>query len=229
MYTVSDLYKRLAAHSEHTREVKAVIAGVEYDQDRIKECSTYCDMLSDLVVGGCMSRELDLIIEPAGDIPRAAKISVFFRVMVGDEKSEWVPGGVFYVDTRANDEFTGWLMLHGVDGLMKTEAIWLDPSIDAGEWPMNQRAAANNIAARIGAVVDSRSAISPDYSVDYPNDFTMREILEEIAAANGGNWIMTGDGELLLAPLGGLPLETSFLVDSQSGGAILMGEVRLIV
>ena len=229
MYTVSDLYKRLADHPEHNREIKAVIAGVEYSQDQIKECSTYCDMLSDFVVGSCMSRELDLTIEPAGDIPRAAKISVFFRVILGGEKSEWVPGGVFYVDTRTNDEFTGWLMLHGVDGLLKTDAMWLDPSIDAGEWPMKQRAAANNIAARIGAVVDSRSAISPDYSVDYPNDFTMREILEEIAAANGGNWIMTGDGELLLAPLGGLPLETSFLVDSQSGGAILMGEVRLIV
>lgn len=39
------------------------------------------------------------------------------------------------------------------------------------------------------------------YKMEYPNDYTMREILGYIAAAHGGFWTMAGDGKLRLAQL----------------------------
>lgn len=229
MKPVSALYKKLLADREHTREVNASVAGVEYGPDKIKACSTYCDVLSDFEVGGCKAQELDLTFEATGTIPRAAMVSVFYRLVRGSESSEWVPGGVFYVDTRSFDEYSGWLTVHGVDGMMRTEAVWWDASEDAGEWPMKQTAAAADIAQCMGVQLDSRSVIDQALTIDFPNDMTMREALSEIAAANGGSWFMSGDGNLLLTPLGGLPPETRFLVDDEDGGAILFGSVRILV
>ena len=67
------------------------------------------------------------------------------------------------------------------------------------------------------------------YTVEYPNDYTMREALGFIAAAHGGNFIITDAGRLLLHTTAALPAETNFLVESETGGAILLGEVRLLV
>lgn len=229
MQTVSALYKRLLAEPEHVRETKVNIAGVDYGQDNIYACSTSGDLLLDATAGNCFSREIDLIVMPIGTIPRMAAITPYTRLVLGDEQSEWIPRGMYYVDTRYVNEVTGLMTLHGFDAMLKAEAVWWDPSVDAGEWPMSQEAAVVDIARQMGVSIDPRTAIDPALTIDYPNELTMREILAEIAAAHGGNWIMTDDGELLLMPLGSAPSETHFLVDGMDGGAILFGDVRIIV
>lgn len=229
MQKVSALYRKLLADPEHVRETKATVAGVEYGQNQIYACSVSGGVLPDMAIGNCHSRELDLTIEGGGPVPRMAVIALFVRLSHGEEVSEWVPSGVFYVDTRALDEASGLLSLHGFDAMLKAEAVWWDPSEDAGEWPMSQKRAAADIARRMGVSLDSRTCIQPDYMVEYPNDLTMREVLSHIAMAHGGNWRVTGAGELLLAPVGALPEETRLLVDREDGGAILFGEVRILV
>lgn len=228
MRTRSEQYRRLLAEPEHVKETRAVIAGTEYGQDRIFSCDISCTLFPDAVVGSCVSHELDLTVEPRGEIPRMARIEVFGRLTAGGEVSEWMPLGVFFVDTREFDEASGLLDLHGFDAMLKAEARWWDPSEDAGEWPMPQREAAARIAARMGTAVDPRSAIDPGLTAEYPNDLTMREVLGYIAAGNGGNWIMSGDGRLLLSPLGGIPAETRGLV-TENGEMIVFGEVRVVV
>lgn len=230
MRPVSDLYKRLLTNPEHRRETKVSIAGVEYQgPDKIYACSTAGGLFQDATVGSCISRSLTLTIRPAGTIPRMAQISLFYRLTLGSEASEWIPRGIFYIDTRTVDEVSGLLTIKGYDAMRKAEAVWWDPSEDAGEWPMLQTDALADIAAIMGVEVDPRTDINPVYKVEYPNDSTMREVLGHIAASHAGNWIMTGDGKLLLAPLFGMPIESSLLVDSMDGKAILMGDVRLIV
>lgn len=229
MRSVSERYQKLWMDPEHVRETKVTIAGRVYGEDRIYDCCTDGGILSDLGIGNCYARELDLTVEPEGDIPRMAEVAVSVRLVCGSESSEWVPCGVFYVDTRSVDEGNGLLSIHGFDAMLKAEARWLDPSEDTGEWPMPQTAAAADIARRMGVSLDPRTRIEPSYRVEYPNDLTMREVLGHIAAAHGGNWLMTGEGKLLLAPVGAMPEETRFLVDGADGGAILFGEVRIIV
>lgn len=227
MQPVSELYLRLLANPEHLREIKVNLAGAEYGKNEISSCSTTGGVVPDLTVGGCISRDLGLVIESAAKPPRAAKILLFSRLTMGDESSEWIPAGVYYVDTRSYDEVSGRLTLKGYDAMRRAEEIWWDPSEDMGEWPMLQTEAVADIVKLMEVQLDPRSRIGPALMAEYPNDLTMREALGHIAAANGGNWSMTGDGKLLLTPLGGLPPETSLLVDGGDGRAILFGEVRI--
>lgn len=229
MQPTSALYKRLLADSEHIRELKVVIAGMEYDQDNIFACSTYGGIVPNLAVGYGISRILNLTILPDGELPRRASISLFSRLVLGEQISEWIPSGVYNVDTRDFNDVSGLLSIEGFDAMRGAEAVWWDPSKDAGEWPMPQTEAAKDIAQCMGVELDPRNRINPALMVEYPNDLTMREVLAEIAAANMGNWSIGGDGRLLLTPLGGLPPETNFLVDDEDGGAILFGDVRIIV
>lgn len=229
MRQTSVLYKKLFANHEHIRESMVKVAGVEHGQDSIFSCSVSGDLIPEAALGKCISREIDLTVEPMSSIPKMSSIETFFRLRVGGESSEWIPSGVYYIDTRDYDEGSGLLTLHGFDAMLKAEEIWWNPSNDAGDWPMPQAEAAKDIARCMGVELDPRSRINTALMVEYPNDLTMREVLGYIAISNAGNWSMSGDGKLLLTPLGGLPPETYLLVDDADGGAILMGDVRIIV
>lgn len=112
--------------------------------------------------------------------------------------------------------------------MLKTEQTYLI-SEDVGEWPRGMKALVADIASRIDVEVDSRTVINESYVVEYPNDYTMREILCHIAAAHAGNWIITADGKLLLVPLfTAMPPETYYLIED-SGSAIVFGEDRILV
>ncbi len=231
MKTTTALYKALLSTPGVVLETQVKIGSTVYGTDRIVSCELSGGIFSDgeIGIGGCVEGQIDISLrEQSANIPRMAQIVPEVRLASPDGRvTEWEPAGVYFVDTRAED-YEGEITLSGFDAMLKSEAVWWDPSQDAGEWPMKQTAAVADIARRMGVAVDSRTAIDPTLMVDYPNDATMREILEEIAVANCGNWCMTGEGKLFLAPLG-LPPETSLLVDGADGGAILMGEVRLIV
>lgn len=229
MRTVSELYKRLLSDPEHTKETMVSIAGVDYAGDEVIESSSSRDLLSDYDVGMCCARELDLTIESYVNIPRAAQINVSVRLVCGEEKSEWVPAGVFYVDTRSDNDASGLITLHGFDALRLAQDVWLDPSYGTVDWPMSQKAAAQDIAGRLGTTIDPRTKFQDGFQVEYPNDLTMWEVLCHIATSHCGNWFVTDEGKLLLVPLFGFPPETSFLVDDESGGVILFGDVKIIV
>ena len=117
-------------------------------------------------------------------------------------------------------------VVSGIAATEKGHAVVVEG--DKCEWPRTQQAVVNAICARMGVELDSRTVINSTYMVDYPNDYTMREILGYIAAAHGGCWIITPTGKLRLVTLGVLPAETNYLVD-EYGNAITMGGVRILV
>jgi hypothetical protein len=101
----------------------------------------------------------------------------------------------------------------------------------AGEnWPRNSIFVVNHISNAMGIRTDTRTHLNDEISIPYPNDWTCREILGYIAAANCGNWIVTDAGELRLLPLWSIPAagETSYLID-EHGDAITLGGVRILV
>lgn len=227
MQTTSALYRRILADGEHKKEVKAVIAGEVYGQDDLLSCAISRGLFSELSVGQCISGELDLILRPKGAIPRMARIDLFVRLALGDEHSEWLPKGVYFVDTRSTDEAGGQMTLHGYDAMLKAEVVWTPTQTLV--FPMTMPDAVGEIAGLIGVALDSRTALNPGYTIDYPaNDYTLREVLGYIAAAHGGNWTMTDKGELLLVPLLSMPPETHYLVD-EGGDALVFGGVRILV
>lgn len=234
MHSVSDLYLSLLADKNHRVETKLSIAGVEYSQADIVKDSlrVYGGLYSTFGIGNCCARQIEFEIMPKGEIARQAEIKVFARLASGEQVSEWIPKGVFYFATRKTDRKTGVLSVHGYDSMLKAEQTWLDSSYDAETWPMPVWTAVNDIAARMGVAVDSRTQLNAAFPVQYPvdsdGDMTMREALGRIAVANAGNWIITDDGKLLLVGLNSIPKETNHLV-TETGSAITFGGVRILV
>ena len=232
MQTTSDLYKSLLQNPDHEKEIKMVIAGVEYGMDNIVSCSTSGGLFSEPGIGNCASRQIDLEVFPVGTIPRQAKIQAFVRLVYGEQASEWIPKGVFFISTRKRNKLTGTLTITGYDAMLKAEQTWLTSDYDTETWPMTQTDAVADIAGRIGVAVDSRTVLSEEYPVEYPvgenGDLTMREVLSGIAVSNAGNWIITDAGKLRLVGYGDIPKETNLLV-TEHGDAILFGGVRIIV
>ena len=245
MHVTSDLYKTILQTPGHEKEHRAFIAGVE--QKILKKAETKYSNLnmpplvkgslfvgSKPSVGGCVSRQIDIMIKPKGTIPRMAEIKLETRLVLKDfvtgeitSTSEWLPKGTFYIDTRQTDKVSGALIIHGYDAMLKAEQMLLTETTE-DDWPKPMDEVVEEIAKRMGVTVDSRTVISHTMMVGYPLEYTMREVLGYIAAAHCGNWIITDAGELRLITLNCIPPETSYLVD-EDGYAITFGGVRIIV
>lgn len=227
MQTVSALYTQIMS-GEHYAERKINIAGTDYGEDTIVSLTTTGGLFADgtLSVGSAVSREINLSLwNISTTIPKMAKLIPYYRISNGTQTSEWIQKGVYYIDTRSID--SGLLTIHGYDDMLKAEQIWTpDQSL---EFPMPMTQAANIIADIMGVEIDARTVLNSAYTVDYPaNDYTLRDVLRYIAAAHGGNWIMSDAGELWLVGLNTLPPETNYLCD-EDGDWITFGGDRILV
>ena len=161
----------------------------------------------------------------ADDIPKGAEIKRYVRLVNGNQVSEWLPKGVFYASRRVEDD--GYWSVSAMDNMRKAEIVWEpDQSL---VFPLSMSDAVTEFARIMGVELDERNEISDGYTIDYPaNDYTIRNELEFIAAAHGGNFIMTDTGHLRLVPLLSMPEETNHLV-TERGAAILIGGVAISV
>lgn len=241
MYTVSQTWIDLMALPNHYFETRVNINGVYYTKTSIIEMSVQASMFAGNQpgCGGCISAELDLkMLAPSATIPRMAKIKPYVRVTNGTTYSEWIPQGVFWIDTREttnNDDGIPVLTIHAYDSMLKTEADY--PST-ATNFPKSDINVVKEIAKTIGLQtslntttgIDPRTVtlMSKAYQIGLPVGYSMREVLGNIGAMYGGNWIMNYDGKLLLIPVGGIPVETNYLVTG-IGEPITFGGDRILV
>ena len=150
-------------------------------------------------IGSCVSREIEVKFV-LGDavIPRMAKIQPEIRLVNDNgDVSEWIPKGTFWLDTRELDKETGIMTIRGYDAMLKGEATYIASGV-VGDWPKTMTSVASEIAGLMGLTMDSRNNLDSTYMMQLPTDYSMREILGYIAAANAGNWIITDDGKLRL-------------------------------
>ena len=203
---------------DHKTEFKAVINEITYTYSQIKSAQITKSMMDKLTLGQATSAMLDMVFRPQGTIPTAAKIECYVRLAnyepttaITDEASniiktddgyvlasaysvitDWIPFGTFYIDTRETAA-NGLMTITAYDRMLAAEQSF--PST-AGSMTMS--AATAYIAAAIGVDVDSRNQIAP-YSIDSPVGlYTMREVLSGIAAASGGNFVITENNKLRL-------------------------------
>lgn len=222
--TTSDLWKQLWRTKGTTKEYQFYINDTLYGTESEVEHSVEQTLFDELSIGNAISATLTLKVV-AGEVPRSATIKRSIRLRNGDTVSEWLPKGTFYTNRRSRDgdvwEITAY------DGMCKAEQTYL-PDVVTGDWPYSMKSAAEDIAERMGVSIDSRTELNAAYMLEYPTDRTMRQVLGEIAAAHGGNWVMTDNNELYLLPLLSMPEETHYLV-TEHGDAITFGGVRILV
>ena len=258
MQETSSLYKRLLADPGHWKEYTLVIgdSGVLVDEfsnritfggtailvastgadsgfreSSIISMSTQKSIFSESnpTVGNCIAGQITVeMMKPKGEIPRRARLAPYVRLTNGIEHSEWIPKGVFFIDHR---EYSGdeneRMVINGYDHIILTEADF--PS-STDEWPRMDIDVVRDIASAIGTSVDARTAkiMNKGYKIDYPAEYSMREVLENIAAMYAGSFVMSDVGELLLVTMFGIPKETDYLIDS-AGFTITFGGERILV
>ncbi len=145
--------------------------------------------------------------------------------------SDWIPQGVFYIDTRERTDFevtTSVLSIHGYDAMLMAEALY--PEDDPAGYPKTDVDVVDLIAETMGLEVDDRTydIMTEAYEINLPATYTMREVLGNIASMYAGNFCISFEGRLRLVGLTDIGIETSFLIDQQ-GEAIVFGEDRIIV
>lgn len=222
--TTSALWHDLLHKPGTEREFKFVINDVEYGKDAEVSHSVESQLFEEFGIGNACCATLKLAVI-ADNIPRAATIKRYLRLVNGTQATAWIPKGVFFTNKRSRDD--DYWEVEAYDAMRKADVVW-EPS-NSLTFPMSMPTAVNLFCQMMGVKLDKRTALNSAYTIDYPaNDYTVRNELCFIAAAHGGNWIITDEGKLLLIPLLSMPTETNYLI-TESGNAITFGGVRILV
>lgn len=257
MQETSELYKSII-EGNHWFETKVVIGDefylideeanyitfggvcIYYDSDSggfgenmLKEVKTYQHVFTDdkPTIGCCVSGEIDVtMVKPTAYIARMSSIKPFVRACNDTQQSEWIPKGVFYIDTREESETTNEITFHGYDAMLKAEADFPTNNGDIGTWPVADYNVVAYIATLMGIEVDERTyeVMQRGYMIEYPAGYSQREVLSFIAAMYAGNFIMTDEGKLRLVRINEIGIETHFLVDD-NGYSITFGGDSILV
>lgn len=144
--------------------------------------------------------------------------------------SEWLPQGVFFIDTRditQNQDGLDVLSLHGYDAMLKAEQEYPSSAVAGDDY---DTAYVRAIASKMGVSVDSRTwdVMGTGTIIPFPLGYSMREILGYIAAAYVGCFIVTDKGKLRLVSLIELPAETNLLI-TDNGDVITFGGDAILV
>lgn len=204
-------------------EYQVSVAGVMYGMGDIQSVNITHPLFDKLSVGNATSAELTMSFWPSVEPPRMAEIIPYERE-AGTE--EWYQLGVFYIDTRTRKRDL--LSVVAYDAMLRAEDLW--PTSAYGPFPMRMTDAVEKARTEMELELDLRTNINPAYTIPQINlNDSMRNVLCYIAAANGGNWIITNEGKLLLVPLfGSMPEETHYLITNE-GEPIVIGGVRILV
>ena len=201
---------------------KVLIDNEEYIDADIRSANIERPLFDQLSIGNACEATLKIVFRKKTVIPTTAKMIPYALV-----NNQWEQLGVFYLDERSIKP-TGIMTVVAYDSMLKADKVWVpDQSL---EFPMPMDDAVDIIAELMVITVDPRTNVSHAYTIDYPaNDYTLRDVLKFIAVANGGNWTITRNDQLLLVPLvGSMPPETHYLIE-ENGFAITFGGDRILV
>ena len=221
MQTISQTWKTLWASGNAHMETVAVIAGTTYTEISNPVISRAV-MQNTLSVGNAVSASCVFSVRTSNSIPRSAEVQIKIRLTDGVTTSEWLTQGTFYISRRSVDPVTGVITLECYDALLKTNADmpallpWTTQAGDvvttnSGEWlyfsasyPRNMADLLNDLLLILGFELDARTVINTGaiYTIDSVDaGMSIHDVLCKIAAANGGNWIITPENKLRLVPL----------------------------
>ena len=231
MQSTSALYNNIVA-GEHEFQFRLIIDGVgTFGEDQIESISTSIQMFDGTPdVGKAVAGEVTIsMLLPNVAIPKMAVLRPQTRAVNATQQSEWIPPGVYYIDTRErtkNNDGLNILTIHGYDAMLRAEQMY------AGRITGNSTdiQMVNEIAYQMGVSVDARTTalMTNAYTIPLPTGYSYREVLGYIASMYVGCFIMSDEGKLRLVSLLELPHETNYLID-QIGNAITFGGDRILV
>lgn len=199
MIDTSSLYKSILS-SSHRFEVRVDIDNASYGMDTLTSLRTSRTAFGSgsPALGLAPAGEISLsLYADSADIPRMAELRPYVRAVNDIQQSEWIPQGVYYIDTREVDSVSGLLTIHGYDAMLMAEKAYPSTTHD---WPYPDLDVVNEIATAIGVPLDPRTTalMTAAHRIPLPAQYTMRETLQYIAALYGGSFVITDEGKLRL-------------------------------
>lgn len=183
MQTVSSTYTSILANGGW-HECKLEINGVAYGMDKIVSMRTSSALFDGAVsVGNTIAGTIDVsLIASSNSVPTMAELRPYVRAVNDSQQSEWLPKGVYYIDTREYDKETGVLYLSGMDAILKGEQDYCQDG-DQGYWPQVDTNVVCDIAVRLGLGTDTFHVVS--VSGD-PKSLGLYEL-------SNGDYVLTND------------------------------------
>ena len=203
MHDTSSLYNSIY-EGIHRFEVKVNIAGTDYAMNVLTSMRSGLNAFGTgapqigLAPAGVL--DLSLYLDSA-NVPRMAEIRPYYRVINDTRQSEWISKGVYFVDTREANTYTGLLTLQCYDSMLKGERAY--PSTSHG-WPCIDQTVVAEIAGFLGVSVDAQTTTimnTGGFMIPLPAQYTIRETLRYIGALYGGSFVITDENTLRLIPL----------------------------
>lgn len=267
MQEVSELYKKILSGSGYWFETSVVVGengrlvdddgglilfggdsilvdtgGSEsgFREDKLYSVKTNQEFFKDGCpgAGSAVAGYVDVEMVAPYNIPKKARTAIYVRATNGVETSEWIPQGVYYIDTREQTN-TGCendvLKLHAYDAMLLSEITY--PSDNQHDYPLLDKTMVQFIADNMkidangrGIQVDRRTwdIMTAGYEFPLPVGYSMREVLCMIAAAYAGNFIISPTGELRLVSMFDLPPETRHLI-TEDGYKITFGGLYISI
>lgn len=227
-------FDAIVGAGDYEVETKLVINDVDYDESQIYSVKTSRQLFtsSNPTVGNAVVGRLDAIIKiPSVDIPKASSIKPYIRVFNSELTSGWLQKGVFYFYQRTVDQDSDTMSIIAFDAMFRGNQVY--PSSDL-RWDDTHPATwqvVQEITREMGISIEydaMAKMISKPYVVQFPAQYSMRDVLGSIAAMYGGNFIITNEGLLRLVGFADLPFETYYLV-TNNGSPITFGGTRILL
>ncbi len=229
MHQVSDLYKQIL-RLPHRVENRLEIYGQVYTRAQIISLDTTRQIFKEEVpsVGNTPAGMITVsMLTPPEEFPIQEKMLLSSRIVSGDLKSEWVPKGTFYIDTRRPAQLsTGEnveIELVGYDRMLMAEKDYSP----AGQWPRTDTDVLAELCQLIGVECDE--VLDKGYQISEPYEYTCRELLGYIGAMYGGNWVIDDFGKLRLLRLGSSGGASETVAQNLSVGTPLSPITRVVL
>jgi len=194
MYEISDLFKVYLSQLDRQFETLVFIDDVLYDNTSVIDLTIEDSVIAseDFTLGIVNSAKLSISLKTEDVIVANAKIEPYVRMNGDGGYTEYLPLGVYYVDSR-NFQNQVWKFTC-YDRLILTQQEY----ISALTFPETMQNVFDEICTQLSFVVDDSVTINPTYMFPYnPVElFTIREMLGFIASAHNSSVKMTKDGKL---------------------------------
>lgn len=216
MQATSLTHKQIVTVGEYTCLTRAVIAGETYYWSDLISAKSKRGMFGQSFgIGASPCSDLTLKMKyPSTPVPRMAPVEISVAVKDGQNTAEWIPKGVFWIDTRSDDwtyQANGLqtMEIHGYDAMAFGDG---DCPSDGLTFPASEIDVVRVIAAHLNPIEDSRYDVTVDpetealiqnlFPIPSVKYYSSREILGFIAGVYGGSFVITERNTLKLVTLG---------------------------
>ena len=213
MISTSTTYKNIL-EGNHRFETKIVVGQTTYGEDQIMSCERSQTLFAgDYGIGGAVMNQISfsLIGVTAAQLPSMSRVEVWTRAVSedGSTSSEWLPMGIYYTKKPDYDPESEILSVMGYDEMWRTGVVpwevgaaitaWVEPTIRSVALHLTEGTTDETIEtsfAGIGLPLEDDTQVPDDILLTAtPFNFTVREILSEIAVASCGNWVVVFSSE----------------------------------